>query len=167
MRAFKLGRRSAAFARYALLLFDDRVEEVSYTLAGLEVKRFFFDEADFVTVHRTSGLGEAVLAVLGGAALGLLAFVFRESEVVVAWVLGSLAALLLVLAVILFLNPRYKLVLAAPYPETAECLLPRLRGRREEALGRLTRAVARYQSRTTRTESPRAEAAPAAELPRT
>jgi hypothetical protein len=159
MKAYKLGRRTAAFARYTLLLFDDRVEEVSYTLAGLEVKRFFFDEADFMTVHRPSNAAEVSLAGLVAAIMGTLALL-STAEIILASILGSLAALLLALAVFLFFYPSYKLVLAAPSPETIECLLPRRRGRREDVLARLTRAIARYQSRSARAASPAADAAP-------
>jgi hypothetical protein len=159
VRAHKIGRRNAPFARYALLLFEDRVEEVSYTLSGLEVKRFFFDEADFMTVHRLSNVAEVALAVLVMALLVVLA-VASSGNAVAVWIFGSLAALMLAVAALLVYFPPWKLVLAAPSPETVECLLPRGRGRREEALGLLTRAIARYQSRTARAAGPAPDATP-------
>jgi hypothetical protein len=161
--AYKLGRRSSAFARYALLLFDDRVEEVSYTLAGLEVKRFFFDEADFMTVHRVSSTGEAFLALMASLGLGALAFASWSNPL--GWPLAVAAVLMLALAVFVYLNPAHKLVLAAPDPETAECRLSRFASRREEAIGRLTRAVARYQSRTGRSAAPKTAEPPSVLTP--
>jgi hypothetical protein len=157
--AYRLGRRSSPFARYGLLLFDDRVEEVSYTLAGLEVKRFFFDEADYLTVHRVSNAGEIVLAAVAGVIMGAFAVGTREMPGFVVF-FGVLAVLFVVLALLAYVSPPYKLVLAAPSPEMAECTLPRSRGRREEAIGRLTRAIARYQARTARPPGPPEEVPP-------
>jgi hypothetical protein len=163
MTAFRIGRRNTPFARYSLLLFEDHVEEVSYTLYGLEVKRIFFDEADFLTVHRLSSVGETFLAILAALLMGSLAYAARAEVLVLASTLGVLAVFFLAVAAYVFSFPAYQLVLAAPSPERVECRLPRRPRPREEALGRLTRAISRYQSRMSRVGSPRS--APVAPSP--
>jgi hypothetical protein len=148
VKSLLLGRRNAAFQRYRVLLFEDRMEEVSMTLGSLEVSRLFFDEAAYATVHRMRNwphvLAMGVLAAIPAA----MAIGFAVSSTGIErtiWVLcwSLLALFLLGWLAYLVLYPPHQLVVRAP-DQKFSVLLPRRKG--ERIIQRLVQAVEAYQA---------------------
>jgi len=162
MRALRVGRRNEPFARYRVLLFEDRLEEVRDALTGLEIKRFFFDEAQFATVHREGNWLEVGLAgALGLFFLLLTVAVLLEPPVepVAAAIAGGTTLALGGITAYLLRSPPHRMAIRAP-DHALEFRLPRRGGPREEALRRVVRAVERYQGRHAPPKAPPAEAPP-------
>ena len=150
MTAERIGRRNELFQRYRILLFEDRIEEVSLSVTGLEVKRFFFDEAAALTVRPLRRWPEALVALVAAGlllwaavALILAANPTDRAGGAIILVLGLLALLAFAYVVA---NPLQKVELHGS-EESLEFVLPRFRGRGERALQRLVRAIEAYQSR--------------------
>ena len=155
MRGQRIGRRTELFQRYRILLFEDHLEEVSATLTSLEVKRFFFDEAEFATVHPLRRWPEVSLAVVAVLlfALVTVALVRNPLYLSAGSVTGGIALVCIGLIAYLAVNPPHKLVIHAP-DEALEFILPRLRGRRERAVQRLQGTIESYQARHPRPAHP-------------
>jgi hypothetical protein len=156
MKPDRIGRRNELFQRYRILLFEDRIEEVSLSLTGLEVKRFFFDEAAAATVRPLHRWPEALVAVVGAGLLfwAAVSMAAGPTDRVAAAVVGVIGLLALLVFAYVVVNPLQKVQLHGS-EESLEFVLPRSRARGERALRRLVRAIEAYQSqRTPRASGP-------------
>jgi hypothetical protein len=144
MKGILLGRRKSLLQRHRLLLFEDRIEEVTDALLGLEVRRLFFDETESVTVHRTyaSLIITGLLLLLFGLVLVLVAVTAGDRELLFGLAILVLMALLAL--VFQLVCPPHLLKVRAP-GQVLEAHLPVLPPLRERALRRLVEAIERYQ----------------------
>jgi len=148
VKGTKVGRRAQVNQRFTILLFDDRLEEVSPTFSSLEVRRFFFDEAGGATVQARARWPHVL-------AWGIVTFFL----VSITWALmldvssrpaGIFFAVFLAIALVplglsIFTAP-HLMALHAP-DDRLEFDLPRWPPRRERAIRLVLEAVARRQGR--------------------
>jgi len=146
MKGTPIARRGGLFEAQRLVLHPDRVEQLSLSAFGLDVRRLFFDELSCATVQRqfapwTELLIGLLCAFLGVLLLGLGLWQ-RSALAIVLGVFALLVFLGLLLAA--WLEPPHLLVLRAG-DQALRGSLPRRPAAREEALRRLLRAVERHQ----------------------
>jgi len=139
-----IGWRRTLLQRHRLLVFDDRLEEVTDALLGLEVRRLFFDEAESLTVHRALGalIGTGALAVVFTLLLLGVALAGADRSVIV--VIAIILAVIALALVLLLVFPQHVVKVRAP-DQVFEAQLPALRFRRERAVRLLVEKIERYQ----------------------
>jgi len=139
----EVGRRTTFLQRRRLVLYPDRVEELTATPVELEVRRMFFDEISSATVHRRLLWTELVAGVLNVfVGLSLVGWALEDR---LPGALGVGAVLLLagaLLAVRALLQPTRVLVLRAG-SQRMETHLPRWR--HAQRLDQLVRSIERFQ----------------------
>jgi hypothetical protein len=162
VKGLPVGRRSNLIELTRLVVHPDRVEQLSYSLFGLEVRRLFFDELSCATVHRRFAtwveLAFAGIALLVGLVLAGVGLWQRWPMMVAGGGLALLTFLSLLLAA--WLEPPHELTVWADR-RSLRTLLPRRTEARERALQHLLRAVEGYQRRHASQPGRRAPVAPA------
>jgi hypothetical protein len=146
VKGLPIGRQSNLIELTRLVVHPDRLEQLSYSVFGLEVRRLFFDELSCATVHRRFAtwveLAFAGLAALLGLVLTGVGLWQRWAMMVAAGGLGLLTFLGLLLAA--RLEPPHELVVWADR-RCLRTLLPRRADARERAIRHLIRAVESHQ----------------------
>lgn len=146
MKGTPIARRGGLFETHWLVVHPDRVEQLSLSIFGLEVRRLFFDELGSATTQRQLAPWSELLIALFSALLGALLVglgLWQRSWPLVA--AGALALLLFVVLVVLAWQfPPHLLVLRAG-EQALRASLPRRPEAREEALRDLLRAVESHQ----------------------
>lgn len=146
MKGTPIARRGGLFESHRLVVHPDRVEQLSLSVFGLDVRRMFFDELAAATAQRQLAPWSELLIALFSALLGALLLglgVWQRSWPLLA--AGTLALLLfLLLALLAWRLPPHLLVLRAG-DQTLRASLPRRPEAREEALRELLRAVESHQ----------------------
>ena len=144
MKGVPIGRRSGTLQRFRILLFEDRIEDVSIRLDGLEVRRLFFDELQSATVHRRKGVVDLVAGSVLTGLLLTIALVSARPAPPVAAVFAGIALATGALTALALAYPRHWLVVYAP-DQKIEIPLSRSAARRDRTLARLVRTIGRYQ----------------------
>lgn len=146
MKGTPIARRGGLLESQRLVLHPDRVEQLSLSAFGLDVRRLFFDELSCATVQRQFAPWTELLIGLLCALLGVLLLglgLWQRSALEIG--LGVFALLLFLgLLLLAWFVPPHLLVLRAG-DQTLRGSLPRRSAAREEALRRLLRAVERHQ----------------------
>jgi len=161
VKGVPIGRRSGTLQRFRILLFEDRIEDVSIRLDGLEVRRLFFDELQSATVHRRKGVVDLVAGSVLTGLLLTIALVSARPAPPVAAVFAGIALATGALTALALAYPRHWLVVYAP-DQKIEIPLSRSAARRDRTLARVVRTIGRYQDHHA---SPRTASEPDAQAP--
>ena len=170
MKGVPIGRRSGTLQRFRILLFEDRIEDVSIRLDGLEVRRLFFDEVESATVHRRKGVVDLVAGVVLTGLFLTIALLSARPAPPVAVLFAAIALATGALTALALVYPQHRLVVYAP-DQKIEIPLSRSAARRDRTLARLVRTIGRYQDghaspRTASAPEPPAPEPPPAVSPR-